>query len=343
MKILITGGGGFIGSHLVDHQLAQGHTVRVLDHNTDQLTHLAGLASLQVIRGDITHPELVRQAVWGIDVVYHLASAHLDVSRSDGHYWRVNVDGTLGLLRAARAAGVGRVVHCSSVGVIGNVLTPPADEATDCRPTNIYEKTKLAGEQAALRYGAETGLAVVVARPAWVYGPRCPRTERLLKSIRNRRFVMFGHGKTLRHPLFVADAVRGLELCAAAAHVPGQCYILAGERAMSIEELVATIAAVYGVSPPTLRLPARLGFVGGYVLELLFKGLSQPPPFSRRTLDFYLKNNSYRIDRAERDLGFRPEVDLPAGVSETVRWLNSQPGEKRSPKASPPLGPASAA
>ena len=157
MNVLITGGGGFIGSHLVDHQLAQGNAVRVVDQHTERLAHVAGQARLQLLEGDILDLDLIQRAVSGVEVVYHLASAHLDVSLPEPHYWRVNVEGTLGLLRAAHAAGVQRVVHCSSVGVIGSVHNPPADETTACHPTNIYEKTKLAGEQAALHFGTESG------------------------------------------------------------------------------------------------------------------------------------------------------------------------------------------
>ena len=145
MRVLITGAGGFIGSHLVDSQLEHGHHVRAVDLHLDLLGRQAEQSRLRVIRGDITEKDIVQKLVEGIDVVYHLASAHLDVSLSDEHYHRVNVGATLSLLEAARQAGVRRFVHCSSVGVIGDVKHPPADETTECDPVNIYERTKLEG------------------------------------------------------------------------------------------------------------------------------------------------------------------------------------------------------
>jgi nucleoside-diphosphate-sugar epimerase len=322
MRVLITGGGGFIGSHLVDSQLVQGHVVRTVDLHLERLAHTHDHPNLEAVVGDIADPELVRRLVDGVDVVFHLASAHLDVSLSDDDYRRVNVRATVDLLEAARAAGVSRVVHCSSNGVIGDVENPPADETTPCRPTNIYERTKLAGEREALRLAKETDLPVVVARPAWVYGPRCPRTQKLFRTIGKGRFVMVGDGQTLRHPIYVSDAVRGLELCAETEDVSGEVYLLAGEALVTIETLVRTIAQVLGVRAPVIRLPLWLGKLAGYGLQIAFKPLGRQPPFSRRSIDFFLKNNAYDISKAQQELGFEPQVDLWTGLTWTRDWLN---------------------
>jgi len=324
MNVFITGGGGFIGSHLVDSQLAQGHQVRTVDLHVERLAHTADHPDLEVVTGDITDADLAARLLDGIDVVYHLASAHLDVSLSDAHYRRVNVDATVNLLEAARAAGVKRAVHCSSVGVIGNVKNPPADETSPCHPTNIYEQTKLAGEIAVLQFARETGFPVVVARPAWVYGPRCPRTQKLIRTIGKGHFVIFGKGCTLRHPIYVSDAVRGMELCAEVDNVTGQVYIIAGEQPVTVEELVQTIAGVNGVRPPTIRLPIALGKVAGHALQLAFELLGRQPPFSRRSVDFFLKDNAYDISKARRELYFQPQVDLREGLTRTLHWLNHQ-------------------
>ncbi len=319
MKVLITGAGGFIGSHLVDSQLEQGHDVRALDLHLDLLQHQSANPHLKAIRGDITDENTVKQAVDGIDVVYHLASAHLDVSLSDDHYRRVNVGATLSLLDAACQAGVKRFVHCSSVGVIGDVETPPADETTDCHPTNIYERTKLEGEREALAYCRRTNFPVVVMRPAWVYGPRCPRTSKLMRTISKGRFFFFGDGRNMRHPVYISDAVKGLELCASAEGVNSEVFIIAGEHAVPVVELVKVTSDELGVHSPKLHLPIPLGLLAGYFLEVAFNLIGKQPPFSRRSVDFFLKHNAYSIEKARRMLCYQPQVDLCTGMQRTIQ------------------------
>jgi len=324
MKVLITGAGGFIGSHLVDSQLEKGNFVRAVDLHVERLSHVANHPSLEIILGDITAPDLARELPKEVEAVYHLASAHLDVSLSDEHYRHVNVGGTLGLLDAAKSAGVRRFVHCSSVGVIGDVEQPPADETSPCRPTNIYEQTKLEGEQAALEFARRTGFPVVVARPAWVYGPRCPRTEKLFRAIARGRFPIFGSGRNLRHPIYVVDAVHGLELCAQGDEAVGEVYILAGKEPVRVVDLVSMISQELGVSPPKLHLPIALGKWGGAALEMAFKPLGRQPPFSRRSVDFFVKHNAYSIAKACRELSFQPQVNLRTGIQKTIHWQASE-------------------
>jgi nucleoside-diphosphate-sugar epimerase len=320
MKVLITGAGGFIGSHLVDSQLEQGHDVRAIDLHLDLLQHQSANPHLEAIGGDITDESLLNRLVEGVEVIYHLASAHLDVSLSDEHYRRVNVGGTLSLLEAARQAGVKRFVHCSSVGVIGDVENPPADENTDCHPTNIYERTKLEGERDALAYSRRTGFPVVVMRPAWVYGPRDPRTAKLMRTISKGRFFFFGDGQNMRHPVYISDAVKGLELCASAADVNGEVFIIAGEKPVPVAELVGVMSNVLGARSPKLHLPIALGLLGGYSLEMAFSLIRKQPPFSRRSVDFFLKHNAYDIGKAKLKLGYQPQVDLRTGMQNTIQW-----------------------
>jgi nucleoside-diphosphate-sugar epimerase len=285
----------------------------------DLLDHQATNPQFESIQGDITDENLLKKLVDGVEIVYHLASAHLDVSLSDEHYRQVNVGATLSLLDAARQADVRRFVHCSSVGVIGDVENPPANETTVCHPTNIYEQTKLEGERAALDYFGETGFSVVVMRPAWVYGPRCPRTAKLMRTISKGSFPFFGKGDNMRHPVYISDAVKGLELCGSVEDVDGEIFIIAGERPVQTSELVNTLSEALGVRPPKLHLPIALGLLAGYVLEFAFKLIAKQPPFSRRSLDFFLKNNAYDISKARRMLGYQPQIDLREGIQKTIQ------------------------
>ncbi|NCF69904.1 MAG: NAD-dependent epimerase/dehydratase family protein [Chloroflexi bacterium] len=317
MKVLITGGGGFIGSHLVDSQLDQGYDVRTVDLHVDRLAQVAGHPNLEIVEGDLTADDLIRRLVDDIDIVYHLASAHLDVTLPDSYYRQVNVDATLSLLKAAHDAGVKRMVHCSTNSVIGEIKDPPVDETATCNPTNIYEQTKLEGEQAALRFHKNTGFPVVIVRPAWVYGPRCLRTSRLMRMVSKGRFVMFGSGQTLRHPIFISDMIDALELSAQVDQAIGEIFFIAGDEPVTIEQLVHSVAEVQHVQVRVVHLPLALGKAAGYTIQLAYTPLGKQPPFSRRSLDFFVKDNAYDISKVRRELGFESQTSLQAGLAQT--------------------------
>lgn len=318
MRVLVTGAGGFIGRHLVTSQLTQGQQVRAADSSRERLEKLEENPKLEVLTADITVNSDVRALLDGIDQVFHLASAHLEVSKAKSDYWRVNVSAVRDLLYAAHLAGVQRFLHCSSVGVYGDIADLPADENSPCHPTNTYEITKLEGEREALNLAKELSMSVIVVRPAWVYGPGCPRTERLLRAIREGRFFFFGKGNNLRHPVYVADAVRGLELGLERGR-PGEIYIIAGEKPVSLKILANTVAEIQGVPQPRLHLPLWLGFLAGHSLERSFSLFRRQPPFSRRTMDVFVRDSSYSIDKARNELGFRPEMDLMNGLNLTLQ------------------------
>jgi len=209
------------------------------------------------------------------------------------------------------------------VGVIGDVKHPPADETTECHPVNIYERTKLEGERVALDFALRTGFPVVVVRPAWVYGPRCPRTAKLFRTISKGRFPIFGGGGNLRHPVYITDAIRGLELSAETPDIEGEVFIIAGEAPIESRELVELISHQMNARMKKIYLPVFLGQATGLALELVFKLLGRQPPFSRRSMDFFLKHNAYAICKAQSRLNYQPQVDLLTGIQMTVRSIKT--------------------
>jgi nucleoside-diphosphate-sugar epimerase len=314
---VVTGAAGFIGTHLVQELAQDGVDVRAVDVQPDPGRFRLGTVNYVCL--DIRDGDALSPLIEGADTVYHLASAHLEVTARDEHYREVNVDAAWGLAEACAAAGVRRLVHVSSVGVYGHVESPPAREDAPARPGNVYERTKLEGEMAVARSAAATGLDLIVLRPAWVYGHGCRRMAKLIRSVRAGRFVYIGEGRNLRHPIYVSDVVDAMRLAAAAPAKPsGRIYNIAGPRFMELRELVETCARVLEVPPPHRRLPRKLALAAGHAAEVAWGAARRDPPVSRRSLAFFENDNAFDITAARLDLGFEPRVDLKEGIRRTV-------------------------
>lgn len=323
MKVLITGAGGFIGRHLVADQLKRGRQVTAVDLHTDALQPLQDESSLCIIRGDFRDAELLQPHLKNQDVCFHLASAHLETGVDDDYFWQVNVDGARDFVQRCHEAGVGRFVHCSSVGVFGDIENPPADEDSPCHPDIAYEKSKLAGEEAVLQYARENGYSLTVLRPAWVYGPGCPRTEKLFRTIEKGRFFFVGDGQTLRHAVYIADMVRAFEAAAHRDEALNEVFIVAGPRATTLRELANEIATVAAAPRPRLQLPKSLVWAGCYALETVFSALGKEAPFTRRSLKFFTGNTAFSTKKAERMLAFHAGVDLRDGLRATYEGIKA--------------------
>ncbi len=322
--VLVTGAGGFIGSHLAAEQLRLGRRVVALDLHLDRLAHMRDTSGLTLIEGDSANPDDQRRALRGVDTVFHLAAAHLGASVPDSEFRRVNVEGVRTLIAAAREAGVRRFVHCSSVGVYGEVTNPPYNEDSPCRPELAYERTKLEGEQVVLDAARREGFPAVVLRPVWVYGPGCPRTEKLFRSIGKGRFFLVGRADTLRHCVYIRDMVDAFDRAAQRNEAIGQVMVIGDDGAIPVRTLVNEIARLSGAKPP-VTMPKPIFLTAAIFFEAAFGILGKEPPISRRTMRFFTGNTSFDISRARRLLGYDPSWSLAAGLGETAEILRRGP------------------
>lgn len=316
MKVLVTGAAGFLGAHLCRRLVAEGDTVVALDVRPRPAA--LTVDGVRYRQADLRSPDAWQGDLHGADTVFHLASVHLQVNAPESDYRAVNVDAAVRLAEESQSAGVRRFVHTSTVGIYGHVQHPPADEDAPRTPTNPYERTKLAGEEALAHAASRSGLDLRILRPAWIYGPGCPRTAKLLRSVRRRRFFFVGSGGNLRHPVYVDDMVDALVLASQAPGGARRDHIVAGPAPMTLRAVVDECAAAVGVSPPRLALPRPAALLLGYGAESAGRLLGKNPPFSRRSLAFFENDNAFDIRAARRDLGYEPRVDFSEGLRRTL-------------------------
>lgn len=315
MRALVTGAGGFVGSRLALRLRAESWEVRGFDLGPAP----QAWPSRDYLQGDIRDKSLAARAVEGIDVVFHLAAA-LGASRlGEEEFLAVNEGGTRNVLEAARTAGVRRAVHFSSAGVLGHVAdNQPAGEDAKLDPRDAYDRSKLAGERAALEIGGR-GWNVVVVRPGWVYGPGDRRTFKLIRSIAEGRFVMMGRGAARQTPVFVDDLVAGTILAAARGR-NGEVYNLAGPEVLTVGDMAREIASACGRRLPKLRVPTGPTRAAAWALGKAFGAIGREAPLNPSRLAFFLHPKPLRIDKAAAELGFAPQVGFRDGLARTIAW-----------------------
>jgi nucleoside-diphosphate-sugar epimerase len=316
-RVMVTGAAGFIGGHLTRHLAGLGHEVLALDVSPHPASLRGkGISFHQV---DLRDASRFAPLLQDVAVVYHLASVHLEVHADRAAFEETHVRAVDRLVSDCAEHGVRRLVHTSSVGIYGHVTHPPAREDSPRAPETPYEQTKLAGETAALRRASEVGLDIVVLRPAWVYGPGCRRTAKLLRAVRKGAFFYVGGGRNLRHPVFIQET---LEAYVRAADAPrtssGQAYIIAGPRSLTLREMIETCASALGVPSPRWNLPVSVARGLAWAVEAASKVVGREPLFSRRSLAFFLNDNAFETSAAARDLGFQARVDFDEGIRRTL-------------------------
>jgi nucleoside-diphosphate-sugar epimerase len=323
MRALVTGATGFTGGHLARYLAARGGQVRALIRDPKDAGPL-GRAGIEAVAGDLRDRGSLQAACRDVEVVYHVAAIYREAGLAPREFQAVNADAVAVLVEAAAAAGVRRLVHCSTVGVHGDVEHPPANENAPLRPGDVYQETKLDGERQARAASERTGLPVVIVRPTGIYGPGDRRLLKLFRGVARRRFVTLGRGEIFYHLTHVDDLVEGFRLCGAHPAAAGRTYILAGPEVTTLNELVRLIAEEAGVRPPGLHLPVWPFWMAGAACEALCVPLGIEPPIYRRRVDFFTKSRAFDITRARTEIGYAPQVGLREGIRRTLAWYREQ-------------------
>jgi nucleoside-diphosphate-sugar epimerase len=314
--ILVTGGTGFLGQHLVAALRKRGDRVRTFARSARPATLPVEVEHRQ---GDVRDAAALEAAFEGVDAAIHLVS-NFRSAASDGEAHAINVEGTDHVLRAAQRQRVARLVHCSTIGVHGSVVEVPANEETPFNPGDAYQRTKLTAERRALQFQRDTGVPIAVVRPISLFGPGDERMLKLFRMIQKGRFVLLGDGAAVFQPAYVEDVVQGFLLCLERDAAVGEAFIVGGEEYLPLRDLVQRIAEHLAVAPPWLRLPMAPFSLAASACEAIFPPLGLEPPLHHRRLSFYRNQRAFRVDKAKRLLGFQPQLSLDQTLARTIAW-----------------------
>jgi UDP-glucose 4-epimerase len=309
LRILVTGAGGFIGSHLTERLAASNDVVALDDFSIGLRENLAGVegrANVRIVDADVCDRERMRELLAGADVVFHLAISCLRTSLN--HPWMshdINAGGTLAVALAADEHRVRRFVYVSSSEIYGTAQTVPMAETHPCAPMTVYGASKLAGELYALAVGRTYGLPVSVIRPFNTYGPREPwqglRAEVIPRFIlqleAGRAPVIYGDGSQTRDFTFVEDTVTGIVAAGSCDELVGDVVNVAYGREVSIARIAELLAELV---------------TGGRVAPE--RTVARPGDVHRHYAD---------VTKARRLFGWAARVDVETGLRRTVEWFRA--------------------
>ncbi|MFQ5673183.1 MAG: NAD-dependent epimerase/dehydratase family protein [Nitrospinales bacterium] len=317
MKVLITGGTGFIGSVLIRRLLERRMTVEALVRHPGQANALES-RGVKVLRADLSRPETLKEVEGTWDVVINTAGVMGKFGISPEQIRAVNVDGVAALYRLCRERGARQFIHLSTVGVTGPTQGAVFDESSPCHPSTVYERCKLEGEQVLAGLHEPGAGSLSILRPGFTYGPGDRHKLALFRAIDRGFFFLIGPGDGLLQPIYVDDLVKGIEKTMDAR--PEGCEIinLCGARPLTWKTFATTAAAVMGKKIPPVNLPLWLCRTAAGVFETAGKFLPFAPPLTRSRIALMTQSYAYRIDKAERLLGFKPETSLEEGIARTV-------------------------
>lgn len=309
-KILVSGGAGFIGSHLVE-KLVENNKVVVIDNfsigSEKNLEEAKKSKNLKIIKGDITSLPKVREVMPGINIVFHLAAMGVRLSLNNPFpVQKVNALGTLNLLFVARKNNIEKFVHISSSEVYGTAHYVPMDENHPLNPETVYGASKLAGEQYALAYFRTYGFPSMVIRPFNTYGPRSPFAgpygevipRFVIRVMNGLPPIIFGDGKQTRDFTYIDDTVEGIIKVSQNDRLIGNALNIAFGKERSINEVARIV----------LKVLSKKG------LKIMYQE-KRPGDVKRHFAD---------TDKAKKLLKFSPKTPLEEGIAKYIDWLRSE-------------------
>ncbi len=324
-KVLITGATGFIGHHVVKANLAKGNKVRALVLPGDKGEDGLRQQGVEVINGDIRDYEAVRRAVGDVDIIFHTAAVVTDWAPRK-LFWEVTVGGAENICRAAVDAKVSRLVDISTCDVFGTDESIVMDESMPLQYWGEpYADSKIDAEKVMRRYHKEQGLPLTMVYPLWVFGEGDQTFVPLLADAIIKKELIFWRKGAIVWPTYIDNLVDLLMLISEDERAIGNGYLVHDGESTTLEEFCAGIAEAMGVPPIKTYIPYWLAMTAAWVMEFIWKLLRirMRPLLTTYTVTNLGSRFRFSIDKARRELGWKPRITYREGFRQTMEWLKT--------------------
>ena len=326
MKILITGGTGFVGRYLVRELLSKENFCRLLIRPKSNIEGLPNENRIELWQGDITRQDTLKDIAKDIDYVYHLAAVgHVSAISEEAYkdFIRVNVQGTKNLIMECAGSNIKKFVHFSSTAAMGLIKNKLTNETDVPQPVTPYQKSKLESEKMAFSLGKRYKVPTVVIRPCMIYGINGKgEFLKICRLMSKGLFPKVGLGKNLTPLVHVSDVVQGA-IKAAEKGIPGEVYLIASEHSIELSELRNIVMKALGKGAFYPFVPVWAMFFAAWFLEQTARVTGKPPIVTRRNIASTVWDREFSIEKARKDLGYNPQVSFQEGIIETVQWFKS--------------------
>jgi len=324
-KVLITGATGFIGRHVVKANMAKGNKVRALVLPGDTGDAWLRQQGVEVESGDIRDYKAVRRAVGDVDIIFHTAAIVTDWAQKK-LFWEVTVGGAENICKAAVDAKVSRLVDISTCDVFGTSESVVMDESVPLQYWGEpYADSKIDAEKVMRRYHKEQGLPLTMVYPLWVFGEGDQTFVPLLADAIIKKDLIFWRKGAIVWPTYIDNLVDLLMLIAEDERAIGNGYLVHDGESTTLEEFCAGIAAAMGVPPIKTYIPYWLAMTAARMMEFIWSlfRIQMRPLLTTYTVTNLGSRFRFSIDKAQRELGWKPRITYREGFRQTMEWLKT--------------------
>ncbi|MBI5116325.1 NAD-dependent epimerase/dehydratase family protein [Candidatus Poribacteria bacterium] len=326
MNTLVTGGTGFVGTHLVRKLLARGDKVRCLVRKSSNIGALKKMG-VELAQGDISHYESLLEAARGVDVIYHCAALVGAAGPSRSEFYLANVEGTRNVLKACEKAGIKRLAHVSTQSVTFDFTDKyDADETTPFPAIykDFYSETKALAEREVMDASKKGRVRACAIRPTWVWGPGdMTILPTIVKLARRKQLFLINGGRAETSTSYVENVCDCLILAAQNDKVSGETFFVTDDERITAREFIEKTADAVGFTKPKISIPYGLAFASAAIAEKLhsLSGSKKEPLMSRYGIALTGRNLTFSCEKAKRMLGYRPAVNINEGMKRLSAWV----------------------